>query len=109
MCCRWLHANVWQVTPEPHQRHPALRADAAPATIKVGALPWSATRMSSTEHADTLSLGAAASELTTPEDTEIFLDAMPILELASMWGALQRLSRRDQTAATWAALMYCNR
>jgi hypothetical protein len=65
--------------------------------------------MSSTEHADTLSLGAAASELTTPEDTEIFLDAMPILELASMWGALQRLSRRDQTAATWAALMYFNR
>ena len=53
--------------------------------------------MGSTEDADMLALVAAAPELATPDDTEIFLDAMPIPELASMWGALQRLSRRDQT------------
>ena len=65
--------------------------------------------MSSTEDADTLALGAAAPELTTPDDTESVLDAMPIPELASMWGALQRLSRRNQTSAAWEALMYFNR
>ncbi len=65
--------------------------------------------MSSTKTLTHSALSAAASELTTPDDTEIVLDAMPISELASMWGALQRLSRRDQTAATWAALMYFNR
>jgi hypothetical protein len=60
--------------------------------------------MSSTEDADMLALVAAAPELATSDDTESFLDAMPIPELASMWGALQRLSRRDQTSGTWAAL-----
>ena len=64
--------------------------------------------MSSTEDADTLALRAAAPGQTTPDDTEIFLDAMPISELASMWDTLQRLGRRDQTSATWAALMYFN-
>ena len=60
--------------------------------------------MSPTEDADTLALGAA-----TPDDAENVLDAMPIPELASMWGALQRSSRHDQTSAAWAALMYFNR
>ena len=62
--------------------------------------------MGSTEDADMLALIAAAPELATPDDTEAFLDAMPISELASMWGALQRLSRRDQTGAAWSALLY---
>jgi len=31
---------------------------------------------------------------------------MPIPELASMWCALQRLSRRDQTPGAWAAKLY---
>ena len=53
--------------------------------------------MGSTEDADVLALIAAAPELATPDDTEVFLDAMPIPDLASMWCALQRLSRRDQT------------
>jgi hypothetical protein len=97
---------VSKATPEPDERYPALRADAAQAAMTAGVLPWSATRMSSTEDADTLALIAAAPELATSDDTEIFLDAMPILELASMWGALQRLSRRDQTSGTWTALMY---
>jgi hypothetical protein len=62
--------------------------------------------MGSTEDADMLALIAAAPELATPDDTEIFLDVMPIAELASMWGALQRLSRRDRTGATWSAILY---
>jgi hypothetical protein len=62
--------------------------------------------MASTEDAEMLALIAAAPELATPDDTESFLDGMPIPELASMWGALQRLSRRDQTGAAWAAILY---
>jgi hypothetical protein len=62
--------------------------------------------MGSTEDADMLALIAAAPELATPDDTEIFLDAMPVAELASMWGALQRLSRRDQTGAAWSVILY---
>src|SRR5215212_1022375 len=77
-----------------------------------GALPrrvcwsWSAIIMGSTEDADMLALIAAAPELATPDDTEVLLDAMPISELASMWGAVQRLSRRDQTGASWSAILY---
>ncbi|NOJ41618.1 DUF6869 domain-containing protein [Bradyrhizobium australiense] len=62
--------------------------------------------MASTEDADMLALIAAAPELATPDDTETFLDAISIYELASMWGALQRLSRRDQTGAAWSAILY---
>ena len=69
-------------------------------------LPWSAMAMGSTEDADMLALIAAAPELATPDDTEVLLDAMPISELASMWGAVQRLSRRDRTGATWSAFLY---
>jgi hypothetical protein len=65
--------------------------------------------MSSTERADALALNAAVPELTIPEDTETFLDAMPVPELASIWRILQRSSRRDQTSAAWAALMYFSR
>ena len=62
--------------------------------------------MGSTEDADMLALIAAAPELATPDDTETFLYAMPVAELASMWGALQRLSRRDKTSAAWSAFLY---
>jgi hypothetical protein len=62
--------------------------------------------MGSTEDADMLALIAAAPELATPDDTEVLLDAMPISELASMWGAVQRLSRRDRTDATWSTFLY---
>lgn len=62
--------------------------------------------MGSTEDADTLALIAAAPQLATPDETEVFLDAMPVPELASMWGALQRLSRRDHTGAAWSAMLY---
>jgi hypothetical protein len=62
--------------------------------------------MGSTEDAEMLALIAAAPELATPDDTETMLNAMPIPELASMWGALQRLSRRDKTGAAWSAFIY---
>ena len=53
-----------------------------------------------------LALIAAAPELGTPDETDNFLNAMPIPDLASLWCVLQRLSRRDQTAGAWAAKMY---
>ena len=62
--------------------------------------------MGSTEDAYMLAVIAAAPELATPDDTEVLLDAMPISELASMWGAVQRLSRRDRTGAAWSAILY---
>ena len=55
--------------------------------------------MGSTRDAKVLALIAAAPELAKSDDTDAFLDAMPVPELASMWCALQRLSRRDQTPA----------
>jgi hypothetical protein len=51
----------------------------------------------------------AAPQLATPEETEAFLNAMPISELASIWCAVQCLSRRDQTGGAWAAKMYFDR
>jgi uncharacterized protein DUF6869 len=62
--------------------------------------------MGSTEDAKVLALIAAAPELAMPDDTDAFLNAMPVTELASMWCALQRLSRRDQTPGAWTAKLY---
>ena len=36
----------------------------------------------------------------------IFFDAFPISQLAMVWSALQRTSRRDQTGSVWAAIVY---
>ncbi|MBR0786038.1 DUF6869 domain-containing protein [Bradyrhizobium iriomotense] len=49
---------------------------------------------------------AAAPQLRTPDQTEAFLDSLPISELASMWCALQRVSRRDQAGSIWAIKLY---
>ena len=62
--------------------------------------------MGSTYDARVLATIAAAPELSTPDDTDTFLNAMPVTELASMWCVLQRLSRRDQTSGAWAAKLY---
>jgi hypothetical protein len=70
-----------------------------------GVLPG-ARKMDSTEDAKVLALVAAALELSKPQiadNVDTFLDAMPIPELASMWGVLQRLSRREQTGSAFAA------
>ncbi len=62
--------------------------------------------MDSIEEARLLAVVAAAPELSTPDETDVFLDAMPLAELASLWCVLQRLSRRDQIARTGAAKDY---
>lgn len=62
--------------------------------------------MGSTLEARVLALIAAAPELGTPDETDVFLNAMPIEELASLWCVLQRLSRRDQTSGAFAAKLY---
>ncbi|MCP3405211.1 DUF6869 domain-containing protein [Bradyrhizobium sp. CCGB01] len=49
---------------------------------------------------------AAEPQLRTPDETEAFLDPMPLGELASMWCALQRVSRRDQVGSIWAIKLY---
>lgn len=62
--------------------------------------------MGTNEDAKVLAVIAAAPELGTADATDVFLNAMPISDLASMWCVLQRLSRRDQTAGAWAAKLY---
>lgn len=62
--------------------------------------------MDSIEEARMLAVVAAAPELSTPDETDVFLDAMPLAELASLWCVLQRLSRRDQIAGAGAAKDY---
>ena len=49
---------------------------------------------------------AVAPQLRTPDETENFLDCLPLGELASMWSALQRLSRRDQAGSVSAIKLY---
>src|SRR5882757_10900173 len=62
--------------------------------------------MGSTEDAEVLALIAVAPDLGWPDDTDHFLNAMPVEDLASLWAVLQRLSRRDQTSGAWAAKLY---
>ncbi len=62
--------------------------------------------MGSTEDARVLAHVAAAPALAASDATDSLLNAMAIAELASLWGALQRLSLRDQTEGAWAAKLY---
>lgn len=62
--------------------------------------------MASTDDTGLLEVIAAAPQLQTPDQTEAFLDPMPVGELASMWCALQRVSRRDQVGSVWALKLY---
>jgi len=65
--------------------------------------------MGSMKEAKALETIVAAPELATPEETEAFLNAMPIGEFASLWCVVQCLSRRDQTGGAWAAIMHFDR
>lgn len=65
--------------------------------------------MGLTDDAGLLEVIAAAPQLQTPDETEAFLDPMPLGELASMWCALQRVSRRDQVGSIWALKLYFDR
>lgn len=62
--------------------------------------------MASTDDTGLLEVIAAAPQLQTPDQTEALLDPMPVGELASMWCALQRVSRRDQVGSVWALKLY---
>ncbi|AMA60424.1 DUF6869 domain-containing protein [Bradyrhizobium sp. CCGE-LA001] len=65
--------------------------------------------MGLTDDTGLLEVIVAAPQLRTPDETEAFLDPMPIGELASMWCALQRVSRRDQVGSVWALKLYFDR
>ena len=46
------------------------------------------------------------SELKGDDEANALFDALPMPQLAAMWCALQRVSRRDQTGSVWAAKIY---
>ena len=62
--------------------------------------------MATTEDAELLAVVTSVPELAGDEEANAFFDALPIPQLASMWCALQRVSRRDQTGSVWAAKVY---
>ena len=62
--------------------------------------------MATTEDAKILAVVTSVPELAGDEEANAFFDALPISQLASMWCALQRVSRRDQIGSVWAAKVY---
>jgi hypothetical protein len=62
--------------------------------------------MGLSDDARVLEIIASAPQLRTPDETEAFLDSLSLGELASMWCALQRVSRRDQSGSIWAIKLY---
>ncbi|MBI5262301.1 MAG: hypothetical protein HY852_10860 [Bradyrhizobium sp.] len=62
--------------------------------------------MGLTEDAKLLGNMVAAPQLRAPDETEIFLDAMSMDELTSLWCVLQRVSRRDLTGGARGAYVY---
>lgn len=62
--------------------------------------------MATTEDAKVLAVVTSVPELAGDEEANAFFDAIPIPQLASMWCALQRVSRRDQIGSVWAAKVY---
>ncbi|MFO1111178.1 MAG: hypothetical protein U1E61_18545 [Bradyrhizobium sp.] len=55
---------------------------------------------------DATTVGASVPDLAGDEEANALFDALPIPQLAMMWCALQRISRRDQTGSVWAAKVY---
>ncbi|HEY0850066.1 MAG TPA: hypothetical protein VGD96_09145 [Bradyrhizobium sp.] len=56
--------------------------------------------------ADPIAIASSAPELAGDDEANALFDALAISELATMWCALQRVSRRDQTGSVWAAKVY---
>jgi len=56
--------------------------------------------------ADPITIASSAPELAGDDEANALFDALAISELATMWCALQRVSRRDQTGSVWAAKVY---
>jgi len=55
---------------------------------------------------DAVAIVSSVPELAGDGEANALFDALPISELATMWCALQRISRRDQTGSVWAAKVY---
>jgi hypothetical protein len=92
---------------EPDHLRPTLTTDfALPALARLVGLSRECRNMDLTDDAVVLAIMVAVPELCTPDDTETFFRTMPVAELASMWGVLQRLSRRDLTKGSWAAKLF---
>jgi hypothetical protein len=55
---------------------------------------------------DTIAVVTSMSELKGDDEANALFEALPMPQLAAMWCALQRVSRRDQTGSVWAAKVY---
>jgi hypothetical protein len=55
---------------------------------------------------DAIAVVASVSELKGDDEANAPFDALPMPQLAAMWCALQRVSRRDQSGSVWAAKVY---
>jgi hypothetical protein len=62
--------------------------------------------MVTAQDAKVLAVVTSVPEMNADEEANAFFDALPIAQLAMIWGALQRVSRRDQTGSVWAAKVY---
>jgi hypothetical protein len=62
--------------------------------------------MVTAQDAKVLAVVTSAPEATGDDEANAFFDALPMAQLAAIWGALQRVSRRDQTGSVWAAKVY---
>ena len=62
--------------------------------------------MPTIEDAKVLAVVTSVPDLAGDEEANAFFDALPLAQLATMWAALQRVSRRDQTGSVWAAKVY---
>jgi hypothetical protein len=56
--------------------------------------------------ADAIAIVRSVPETAGDGEANALFDALSISELATMWCALQRISRRDQTGSVWAAKVY---
>ena len=62
--------------------------------------------MVTTQDAKVLAVVTSVPEVAGDEEANAFFDKLPIPQLATIWCALQRVSRRDQTGSVWAAKVY---
>jgi hypothetical protein len=62
--------------------------------------------MATAQDAEVLAVVTSVPEMTGDEEANAFFDALPVPQLATIWCALQCVSRRDQTGSVWAAKVY---
>lgn len=62
--------------------------------------------MVTAQDAKVLAAVTSVPEATGDEEANAFFDGLPVPQLATIWGALQRVSRRDLIGSVWAAKVY---